>query len=160
VLTARSRSEGQLVENPASDESSRVNMAYFMLAMLRMGGVLASRTELQDKGVLDPDCPVCLGQLGGGNGFVTFHLLECGHRCEAARTCAVWAPHVRAFDTDAKVELLTLARVPVACVAGSTRTACSKSRRRQMPPAACWSARARFAVARHDPRAPLWCMAH
>jgi len=25
-------------------------MAYFMLAMLRMGGVLASRTELQDKG--------------------------------------------------------------------------------------------------------------
>ena len=88
-------------------------MAYFMLAMLRMGGVLASRTELQDKGVLDPDCPVCLGQLGGGNGFVTFHLLECGHRCEAARTCAVRAPHVRAFDTDAKVELLTLARVPV-----------------------------------------------
>ena len=80
------------MENPASDESSRVNMAYFMLAMLRMGGVLASRTELQDKGVLDPDCPVCLGQLGGGNGFVTFHLLECGHRCEAARTCAVRAP--------------------------------------------------------------------
>jgi hypothetical protein len=48
-------------------------MAYLMLAMLRMGGVLASRTELQDKGVLEVDCPVCLGQLGEGNGFVTFH---------------------------------------------------------------------------------------
>jgi len=92
VLTARPRSEGQLVENPSSEESSRVNMAYFMLAMLRMGGVLASRTELQDKGVLEVDCPVCLGQLGEGNGFVTFHLLECGHRCEAARTCAVPPP--------------------------------------------------------------------
>ena len=95
------------MENPSSEESSRVNMAYFMLAMLRMGGVLASRTELQDKGVLEVDCPVCLGQLGEGNGFVTFHLLECGHRCEAARTCAVPLPsrHPRAcVGADVKVD--------------------------------------------------------
>ena len=59
-----------------------------MLAMLRMGGVLASRTELQDKGVLEVDCPVCLGQLAARNGLVTFHILECGHRCEIARTRA------------------------------------------------------------------------
>jgi hypothetical protein len=39
--------------------------------------------------VLEVDCPVCLGQLTSGNGFVTFNLLECGHRCEAALTCAV-----------------------------------------------------------------------
>ena len=75
--------------NMASDETSRVLMVYFMLGMLRMGGVIAERMELQDKGVLEVDCPVCLGQLTSGNGFVTFHLLECGHRCEAARTCAV-----------------------------------------------------------------------
>jgi hypothetical protein len=74
--------------NMASDETSRVLMVYFMLGMLRMGGVIAERMELQDKGVLEVDCPVCLGQLTSGNGFVPFHLLECGHRCEAARTCA------------------------------------------------------------------------
>ena len=158
VLTARPRSEGQLVENPSSEESSRVNMAYFMLAMLRMGGVLASRTELQDKGVLEVDCPVCLGQLGEGNGFVTFHLLECGHRCEAARTCAVPPPTcVRRCRRQSRPPLPS--RVPIACVAGSTRNACSKSRRRQMPPAVT-CARARSAVARHDPRAPLWCLAN
>ena len=75
--------------NMASDETSRVLMVYFMLGMLRMGGVIAERMELQDKGVLEVDCPVCLGQLGGGEGRVIFHVLECGHRCEAARTCAV-----------------------------------------------------------------------
>ena len=70
----------------ASDETSGVMMAYYMMAILRMGGVLASRRELQDKGVLEVDCPVCLGQLCGGEGRVIFHVLECGHRCEAART--------------------------------------------------------------------------
>jgi hypothetical protein len=146
------------VENPSSEESSLVNMAYFMLAMLRMGGVLASRTELQDKGVLEVDCPVCLGQLGEGNGFVTFHLLECGHRCEAARTCAVPPPTCgRQCRRQSRPPFPS--RGPIACVAGSTRNACSKSRRRQMPQAAT-CARARSAVARHDPRAPLWCLAN
>ena len=70
----------------ASDETSGVMMAYFMIGILRVAGVLASRRELQDKGVLEVDCPVCLGQLCGGEGRVIFHVLECGHRCEAART--------------------------------------------------------------------------
>jgi hypothetical protein len=76
----------------ASDETSGVMMAYYMMAILRMGGLLASRRELQDRGVLELDCPVCLGQLDGRKGLVTFHVLECGHRCEAARTCAVPPP--------------------------------------------------------------------
>jgi hypothetical protein len=69
-----------MAEKPCSEESSRVLMAYFMLEILREGGALATRMELQDKGVLDVDCPVCLGQLAARNGLVTFHILECGHR--------------------------------------------------------------------------------
>ena len=34
-------------------------------------------------GVVDVDCPVCLGVLKAGEGVVTFHILECGHRCAA-----------------------------------------------------------------------------
>jgi hypothetical protein len=60
--------------------------AYFIVTILRMSGVLASRRELQKKGVLEPDCPVCLDMLTAGNGVVTFQLLECGHRCEAVAT--------------------------------------------------------------------------
>jgi hypothetical protein len=142
----------------ASDETSGVMMAYYMMAILRMGGVLASRRELQDRGVLELDCPVCLGQLDGRKGLVTFHVLECGHRCEAARTCAVPPPTCgRRCRRQSRAPLLS--RVPIACVAGSTRSAFSKSRRRQMPQAAT-CARARSAVARHDPRAPLWCLAN
>jgi len=149
--------------NMASDETSRVLMVYFMLGMLRMGGVIAERMELQDKGVLEVDCPVCLGQLTSGNGFVTFNLLECGHRCEAAltcavceaaRTCAVRPPTcVRQSRRQSRPPLPSTA-FSFACVAGSTRNACSKSRKRQMPPAA-WCAHARSAVVRHASRAPL-----
>jgi len=150
--------ERRLGVNLCSEESSRVLTAYFMLAMLRGCGALASRKELQDKGVLEVDCPVCLGQLGGGEGRVIFHVLECGHRCEAARTCAVPPPTCgRRCRRQSRAPLLS--RVPIACVAGSTRSAFSKSRRRQMPQAAT-CARARSAVARHDPRAPLWCLAN
>ncbi|KOO29972.1 hypothetical protein Ctob_013021 [Chrysochromulina tobinii] len=72
--------ERRLGVNLCSEESSRVLTAYFMLAMLRGCGALASRKELQDKGVLEVDCPVCLGQFKAGNGVVIFHVLECGHR--------------------------------------------------------------------------------
>ena len=136
----------------ASDETSGVMMAYYMMAILRMGGVLASRRELQDRGVLELDCPVCLGQLDGRKGLVTFHVLECGHRCEAARTGSFPA------GDDAKVGHLPPSpppHPPFACVAGSTRNACSKSRGRQMPPAAL-CAGARSAVARHAPGTALW----
>ena len=47
-----------MAEKPCSEESSRVLMAYFMLEILREGGALATRMELQDKGVLDADCHV------------------------------------------------------------------------------------------------------
>ena len=132
----------------ASDETSGVMMAYFMIGILRKFGVLASRLELQDRGVLEVDCPVCLGQLGGGEGRVIFHVLECGHRCEAARTGSFPA------GDDAFFGHLPPHR-PFACVAGSTRNACSESRGRQMPPAA-WCAGARSAVARHAPGTGLW----
>jgi hypothetical protein len=62
--------------------------------MLRSGGVLASRRELQDKGVLQ------VGRLGQpASGGRLRHLLrvrECEHRCEAARTRAVPRPLPRA----------------------------------------------------------------
>ena len=88
-LTCRER---RMAEKPCSEESSRVLMAYFMLEILREGGALATRMALQDKGVLDVDCPVCLGQLAARNGLVTFHILECGHRCEIAHTRAFPPP--------------------------------------------------------------------
>jgi hypothetical protein len=84
--------ERRLGVNKCSEESSRVLTAYFMLAMLRGCGALASRKELQDKGVLEVDCPVCLGQFKAGNGVVIFHVLECGHRYEATLTCAFPRP--------------------------------------------------------------------
>ena len=154
VPLARLRREGRLGLNPTSEESSRVLMAYFMLETLREGRVLESRRELQEKGVLEVDCPVCLGCLAGGNGVVKFHVLQCGHRCEDARTCNA-LPRPRAcVDADAKVDHLTRARAraPIASVAGSTRSVCSNSRRRQKPAAASG---ARFAVARHTLRKSL-----
>ena len=154
VPLARLRREGRLGLNPTSEESSRVLMAYFMLETLREGRVLESRRELQEKGVLEVDCPVCLGCLAGGNGVVKFHVLQCGHRCEDARTCTA-PPRPRAcVDADAKVDHLTRARAraPIASVAGSTRSVCSNSRRRPKPAAA---SSARFAVARHTLRASL-----
>jgi len=72
--------EGRLAEAPCSDEGCRVLSAYFIVTLLRKSGVLASRRELQKKGILEPDCPVCLDMLTEGNGVVTFQLLECGHR--------------------------------------------------------------------------------
>lgn len=110
VPLARLRREGRLGVNPTSEESSRVLMAFFMLETLREGRVLESRRELQEKGVLEVDCPVCLGCLAGVNGVVTFHVLQCGHRCEDARTCTA-PPRPRArVDADAKVDHLTRAR--------------------------------------------------
>ena len=110
VPIARLRRESRLGVNPTSEESSRVLMAFFMLELLREGQLLVSRRELQEKGVLEVDCPVCLGQLDGVDGEVTFHVLQCGHRCEAARTCTA-PPRPRAcVDADAKVDHLTRAR--------------------------------------------------
>ena len=63
-----------------------------------MGGVLASRRELQDKGC---SRSAASGSVGGR----PRHLLrvrKCGHRCEAARTRAVPRPLPRAcVDADA-----------------------------------------------------------
>ena len=116
VPLARLRREGRLGLNPTSEESSRVLMAYFMLETLREGRVLESRRELQEKGVLEVDCPVCLGCLAGVNGVVTFHVLQCGHRCEDARTCTA-PPRPRAcVDADAKVDHLTRARARSHCI--------------------------------------------
>ena len=154
VPIARLRRESRLGVNPTSEESSRVLMAFFMLELLREGQLLVSRRELQEKGVLEVDCPVCLGQLDGVDGEVTFHVLQCGHRCEAARTCTA-PPRPRAcVDADAKVDHLTRARAraPIASVAGSTRSVCSNSRRRPKPAAA---SSARFAVARQTLRTSL-----
>lgn len=116
VPLARLRREGRLGLNPTSEESSRVLMAFFMLETLREGRVLESRRELQEKGVLEVDCPVCLGCLAGVNGVVTFHVLQCGHRCEDARTCTA-PPRPRArVDADAKVDHLTRARARSHCI--------------------------------------------
>ena len=95
------RREGRLAVAPCSEESSRVLSAYYIVAFLRGCAVLASRRELQDKGVLEPDCPVCLDMLATGNNVVTFHVLECGHRCEAA--AAKEPPHHHTTTTRAHV---------------------------------------------------------
>jgi len=55
--------------------------AYCSVTLLRKSGVLASRRELQKKGILEPDCPVCLDMLTEGNGVVTFQLLEIHEEC-------------------------------------------------------------------------------
>ncbi len=84
---------------PCSEESCRVFSAHYIVAFLRGCAVLASRRELQHKGVLEPDCPVCLDMLAAGNGVVTFRMLECGHRCEAVAAVrpltATQSPHGR-----------------------------------------------------------------
>ena len=148
------RREGRLAVAPCSEESSRVLSAHYIVAFLRGCAVLASRRELQDKGVLEPDCPVCLDMLAAGNNVVTFHVLECGHRCEAAaamrlltttqpphgRMCSVPGHHPHACS-------------PAACVAGSTKSACSRSRRGGPRLARC--ACARSAESRRAPRTPL-----
>ena len=77
------RREGRLAAYPCSDESCRVFSAHYLGWILRKGEVLASRQVLQGTGVVDVDCPVCLGVLKAGEGVVTFHILECGHRCAA-----------------------------------------------------------------------------
>ena len=81
--TDRARREGRLAAYPCSDESCRVFSAHYLGWILREGEVLASRQALQSTGVVDVDCPVCLGVLRAGEGVVTFHILECGHRCAA-----------------------------------------------------------------------------
>ena len=85
--TDRARREGRLAAYPCSDESCRVFSAHYLGWILREGEVLASRQALQSTGVVDVDCPVCLGVclgvLKAGEGVVTFHILECGHRCAA-----------------------------------------------------------------------------
>ena len=83
--------------------------------MLRSGGVLASRLELQDKGVLQ----VCrLGQPASGGRLR--HLLrvrECEHRCEAARTGAVPRPLPRAcIGADACTSTPSYPRTRSLCV--------------------------------------------
>ena len=90
---------------PCSEESCRVFSAHYIVAFLRGCAVLASRRELQNKGVLEPDCPVCLDMLAAGNGVVTFHILECGHRCEAVAAVRLLTttqpPHGRVFRCQA-----------------------------------------------------------
>ena len=139
---------------PCSEESCRVFSAHYIVAFLRGCAVLASRRELQNKGVLEPDCPVCLDMLAAGNGVVTFHVLECGHRCEAAAAVrlltATQSPHGRMCSVPGHHPH---ARSPAACVAGSTKSACSRSRRRGPRLARC--ACARSAESRRAPRTPL-----
>ena len=148
------RREGRLAVAPCSEESSRVLSAHYIVAFLRGCAVLASRRELQDKGVLEPDCPVCLDMLAAGNSVVTFHVLECGHRCEAAAAMRLLTttqpPHGRMCSVPGHHPH---ARSPAACVAGSTKSACSRSRRRGPRLARC--ACARSAESRRAPRTPL-----
>ena len=148
------RREGRLAVAPCSEESCRVFSAHYIVAFLRGCGVLASRRELQNKGVLEPDCPVCLDMLAAGNSVVTFHILECGHRCEAVAAVrlltATQSPHGRMCSVP---EHHPHARSPAACVAGSTKSACSRSRRSGPRLARCASARS--AESRRAPRTPL-----
>jgi len=58
--------EAQLPLNMASDETSGVMMAYYMMAILRMGGVLASRRELQDRGCSSSTAPCAWVNSTGG----------------------------------------------------------------------------------------------
>ena len=148
------RREGRLAVAPCSEESCRVFSAHYIVAFLRGCAVLASRRELQNKGVLEPDCPVCLDMLAAGNGVVTFHILECGHRCEAVAAVrlltATQSPHGRMCSVP---EHHPHARSPAACVAGSTKSACSRSRRGGPRLARC--ACARSAESRRAQSTPL-----
>ena len=99
-----------------------------------MGGVLASRRELQDKGC---SRSAASGSVGGRRRHL-LRVRKCGHRCEAARARAPSrAPsHVHASVPQPARRPpipLTLARVPIACIAGSTGGggACTKTRRRR-----------------------------
>ena len=75
-------------------------------------------------GVVDVDCPVCLGVLKAGEGVVTFHILECGHRCAAPPfTCT-------AFPTTASMPAVPVplspppphhVRFPAACASQDPR---------------------------------------
>jgi hypothetical protein len=152
--TDRARREGRLAAYPCSDESCRVFSAHYLGWILRKGEVLASRQVLQSTGVVDVDCPVCLGVLRAGEGVVTFHILECGHRCAtpflfpgapfrqrgACRRCQCPPP-------------LHIALSRCVCYTGSTRTAGSRSKRGGPRPAPC--AGARSVAARRAPRASL-----
>ena len=60
--------------------------AHYIVAIMRGSGVLKTRRELQEAGLLEYDCPVCRETLGAGDGAVTFHVLECGHRCACRRS--------------------------------------------------------------------------
>lgn len=77
----RVRRERRIADDPCSDESCKVLSAHYVVAIMRKSGVLESRRELQDAELLEYDCPVCQETLEAGDGIVTFHVLECGHRC-------------------------------------------------------------------------------
>ena len=118
------RREGRLAAYPCSDESCRVFSAHYLGWILRKGEVLASRQVLQGTGVVDVDCPVCLGVLKAGEGVVTFLILECGHRCAAPPfTCT-------AFPTTASMPAVPVllspppphhVRFPAACASQDPR---------------------------------------
>lgn len=74
------RIERRIAEDPCNDESCKVLSAHYIVAIMRRSGVLRSRRELQEAGLLEYDCPVCQETLGAGDGVVAFHVLECGHR--------------------------------------------------------------------------------
>ena len=154
------RREGRLAAYPCSDESCRVFSAHYLGWILRKGEVLASRQVLQGTGVVDVDCPVCLGVLKAGEGVVTFHILECGHRC-AAPFLFPGAPF-RQRGACRRCQCPPLPTSPPppphalsrwVCYTGSTKTAGSRSKRGGPRPAPC--AGARSVAARRAPRARL-----
>ena len=111
-------------------------------------------------GVVDVDCPVCLGVLRAGEGVVTFHILECGHRC-AAPFLFPGAPF-RQRGACRRCQCPPLPTSPPpppqalsrwVCYTGSTKTAGSRSKRGGPRPAPC--AGARSVAARRAPRARL-----